>query len=74
MRIEKALSKISAKGRESALVRLNLVQIEVSGEEECRALRHRALGFWGSLPARQCGKYRFPPETLGVAGPKGKLP
>ncbi len=74
MRIEKALSRISAKGREAALARLNRARIDVSGEEEWRVLRHRSLGFWGSLPARECGKYRFPPETLGVAGPKGRLP
>jgi hypothetical protein len=56
------------------LGRLNAARIDITGEGERRALRHRAIGFWGRLPARECGRYRFPPKSLGIAGPKGRLP
>lgn len=72
MQINKVLKRILK--RDSALERLNQARIDVSGQTEAAVLGHRAVGFFGHLPARTCGRYRLPPCSLGVAGPKGRLP
>lgn len=70
----RALRKISANGREAALCRINRQRIDINGADEAVALGHRAIGFYGTLPAYSAGRYNFPASSLGVAGPRGHLP
>ena len=59
--------------REEALERLN-AQGLWSADVDAAALGHRAVGFFGTLPAYRVGRHYFKASSLGVAGPKGKLP
>lgn len=72
--IMRALARVSRAGREKAIERLERQRIDQTGERKARLLGQRAVGFYGTLAARQCGKYYFPKESLGVAGPRGPLP
>ena len=45
-----------------------------AAEVDAAALGHRAVGFFGTLPAYRVGRHYFKASSLGVAGPKGKLP
>ena len=72
--IMRALARVSSTGREKAIERLQKQRLDQTGERQARLLGHRAVGFYGTLAARRCGKYYFPIESLGVAGPLGPLP
>jgi len=70
----RALRKISPNGREYAICRINRQRIDLTGEQVAAGLGHRALGFYGTLPAYSAGRHHFPASSLGVAGPRGTLP
>lgn len=72
--IMRALARVSRAWREQAITRLQSQRVDVTAKREAIFLGHRAVGFYGTLAARQCGKYYFPKESLGVAGPRGRLP